>query len=318
MTTTAELAATDNLETLYGRLGERSINAGWAKPTPSLYPEPYKTFLPYQWRWEEGRAALDAAGRLINTELAERRNLILFNPVEGNTYATVRTLITAYQMILPGEKARSHRHTPNALRFILEGEGSYTIVDGQRLDMRPNDVLLTPNWCWHGHASEADGPCYWMDCLDVPLVQFLEPMFYEQHPETYEPIRTTPDKSPFIFTWESVQVSLDAAETDPDGRYGRRVELESPALTSTTLRMHRMETGARTRQIRTTANQIFCVAEGEGTTIIDGESFDWQRGDMVAIPCWRPFEHRIAHDATLFEMSDEKLMRALGWLRVAD
>ena len=115
-----------------------------------------------------------------------------------------------------------------------------------------------------------------------------------------------------------MKASLDAAEPDPEGRYGRRVELESPALTSTTLRMHRMETGTQTRQIRTTANQIFCVAEGEGATIIDGESFDWQRGDMVAIPCWRPFEHRIAQDATLFEMSDEKLMRALGWLRLAD
>jgi len=318
MTTTAELAATDNLETLYGRLGERSIGAGWAKPTPSLYPEPYKTYLPFHWRWEEGRAALDAAGRLINTELAERRNLILYNPVEGNTYATVRSLITAYQMILPGEKARSHRHTPNALRFILEGEGSYTIVDGQRLDMRPNDVLLTPNWCWHGHASEARGPCYWMDCLDVPLVQFLEPMFYEQHPDTYEKIRVTPEKSPFIFTWESVQAGLDAAAPDPEGRHGRRIELGSPAMASIGLHMNRMESGTRTRPTRTTANQIFCVAEGEGTTTVDGESFDWKRGDMVAIPGWRPFEHRIADDATLFEMSDEPLMRALGWLRTAD
>ncbi len=318
MTTTAELAATDNLDTLYGRLGERSICAGWAKPTPSLYPEPTKTFLPFQWRWEEGRAALDAAGRLINTELAERRNLILFNPAEGNSYATVRSLIVAYQMILPGEQARSHRHTPNALRFILEGEGSYTIVDGQRLDMRPNDVLLTPNWCWHGHASDADGPCYWMDCLDVPLVQFLEPMFFEQHPETHEPVRTTPDKSPFIFTWESIQAGLDEAAPDPEGRHGRRIELGSPALSSTALHMHRMESGARTRRTRTTANQIFCVAEGEGTTIVDGESFAWQRGDVVAIPGWRPFEHHVAHDATLFEMSDEPLMRALGWLRISD
>ncbi|MEE8332958.1 MAG: cupin domain-containing protein [Alphaproteobacteria bacterium] len=318
MTTTAELAATDNLDTLYGRLGDRSICAGWAKPTPSLYPEPYKTYLPFQWRWEEGRAALDAAGRLINTELAERRNLILFNPAEGNSYATVRSLIVAYQMILPGEQARSHRHTPNALRFILEGEGSYTIVDGQRLDMRPNDVLLTPNWCWHGHASEADGPCYWMDCLDVPLVHFLEPMFFEQHPDTHEAIRTTPDKSPFIFTWESIQVGLDKASPDPEGRYGWRIELGSPALASTALRMHRMESGTRTRRMQTTANQIFCVAEGEGATIVDGETFEWVRGDVVAIPGWRPFEHHITHDATLFEMSDEPLIRTLGWLRLSD
>ena len=145
MSTTEQLAATDTLETLYDRLRERSIGAGWAKPTPSLYPEPYKNFEPNLWKWEDGRAALDAAGRLIGTDLAERRNLILYNPAEGNDYATVRTLIAAYQMILPGERARSHRHTPNALRFIIEGEGSYTIVNGERLDMHPNDVLLTPN-----------------------------------------------------------------------------------------------------------------------------------------------------------------------------
>jgi gentisate 1,2-dioxygenase len=318
MTTTADLARTDNLEALYGELGERSICAGWAKPTPSLYPEPYKAYLPYQWRWDEGRAALDAAGRLINTELAERRNLILYNPIEGNTYATVRTLIVAYQMILPGEKARSHRHTPNALRFILEGDGSYTIVNGQRLDMHPNDVLLTPNWCWHGHGSEADGACYWMDCLDVPLVQFLEPMFYEQHPDGFEKIATVPTETPFLFPWDSVQGSLDEAVPHPEGRYGRRVELGSPALTSTALRMHRLEGGTKTKPIRTTTNQIFCVAEGEGTTIVDGTTFDWKRGDVVAIPSWRPYQHRVDHDATLFEMSDEPVIRTLGWLRTED
>ena len=85
--------------------------------------------------------------------------------------------------------------------------------------------------------------------------------------------------------------------------------------TSTALRMHRLEGGMKTRPIRTTLNQIFCVAQGEGTTIVDGEAFDWKRGDVVAIPSWRPYEHRIAQDATLFEMCDEPVIRTLGWLR---
>src|SRR6185295_8947004 len=114
------LSSAPTLEALYQGLAPLSIGAGWAKPTPSLWPAPRKTFHPAHWRWEDGKAALTAASRLVNTELAERRNLILFNPVEGNTYATVRTLICAYQCVLPGETARSHRHTPNALRFILE------------------------------------------------------------------------------------------------------------------------------------------------------------------------------------------------------
>ena len=318
MSTTEQLAATDNLETLYEQLHERSIGAGWAKPTPSLYPEPYKNFEPFLWGWEDGRAALDAAGRLINTDLAERRNLILYNPAEGNDYATVRTLIAAYQMILPGERARSHRHTPNALRFIIEGEGSYTIVNGERLDMHPNDVLLTPNWCWHGHASEAAGACYWMDCLDVPLVHFLEPMFFEQHPDTYEPVAETPLASPYLFAWKDVQARLDQAEPDPEGRYGRRIELGGPALHSIALHMNRLEGGTQTRTMRTTSNQIICVAEGAGTTSIDGIDLAWRRGDVFAVPGWRPFRHNATQDATLFEMSDEPVMNALGWLRTSD
>jgi len=318
MNEAAELAATADLDTLYGRLDTRSITAGWNKKTPSLYPEPKKNYVPFQWRWRDGKAALDAAGRLISTELAERRNLILRNPSDPGEYATVPTLIAAYQMILPGEKARSHRHTPNALRFVLEGEGSYTIVDGQRLDMHPNDVLLTPNWAWHGHSSEADGACYWMDCLDVPVVQFMEPMFYEQHPEVYEPIHETPLQSEFIFKWDDVQKQLDATDPDPEGRYGRRIELGSPAMVTTGLHMNRIEGGTTTRRTRTTANQIICIAEGTGTTTIDGETFDWERGDMLSIPGWRPFEHDIDTDATLFEMSDEPLARALGWLRMGD
>ncbi len=145
MTAHAGLAVSDSLDTLCAGLAPLGINPGWAKPTPSFWPAPRANLLPFRWSWQAGRAALDAAGRLVDAESAERRNLILFNPVEGNTYATVRTMIAAYQAILPGETARSHRHTPNALRFVLEGEGSYTVVNGERLEMRPNDVLLTPN-----------------------------------------------------------------------------------------------------------------------------------------------------------------------------
>ncbi len=318
MNVTKQLAGTDNLDKLHAHLHDRYICPGWAKPTPSLYPEPYKNFEPHLWSWEQGRAALDAAGKLISTELAERRNLILYNPVEGNDYATVRTLIAAYQMILPGETARSHRHTPNALRFIIQGEGSYTIVNGERLDMHPNDVLLTPNWCWHGHASEANGACYWMDCLDVPLVHFLEPMFFEQHPEIYETVEQTPLNSPFLFTWKNIQEELSNTDLDPDGRYGRRVELGNPALHSIALHMNRMESGTKTRLNRTTANQIMCVAEGAGKTTIDKVTLDWERGDIFAVPSWRPFTHTIKRDATLFEMSDAPVMAALGWLRLID
>src|SRR5262245_13890527 len=118
--TRQDLAQSGTLEELYGKLAKVGMGPGWNKPTPSLWGETPKTFVPTRWSYEQALGALDAAGRLINTELAERRNLILFNPAEGNTYGTVRTLVAAYQMIMPGEWARAHRHTPNALRLILD------------------------------------------------------------------------------------------------------------------------------------------------------------------------------------------------------
>src|SRR5436305_15114284 len=131
MTNPDQLKNAGSLDELYSLLKPLNAGAGWKKPAPSLWDEPRKTFVPHCWRYDQARAALDAAGRLINTELAERRNLILYNPVPGNNYATARTLLAAYQMILPGERARSHRHTPNALRLIVDAEpGAYTIVDG--------------------------------------------------------------------------------------------------------------------------------------------------------------------------------------------
>ncbi len=183
----SDLARAGNLQELYGLLNNVGMGPGWNKPTPSLWPEPRKTFVPAHWRYELARGALDAAGRLINTELAERRNLILFNPAPGNTYGTVRTLVAAYQMIMPGEWARVHRHTPNALRLILDAQpGTYTEVDGINIAMEPGDVLLTPNWSTHGHGNHSNACAYWLDFLDAPLVQLLEPMFFETAEEEDE------------------------------------------------------------------------------------------------------------------------------------
>lgn len=312
-----DLSQAATLDELYPMLQARSIMPGWHKPRASLYPEPLKNFEPMQWRWREGKEALDAAGRLISTEHAHRRNLLLFNPADEHGYAALRTLVAAYQMILPGETAPSHRHSGNALRVILEGEGAYTVVEGERLTMHPNDVLLTPDWHWHGHgcAAEAEGPCYWLDGLDTPLVHLLEPMFLENHPDGLQKSAVTPPKSPYIFTWEEVQTALDRAAPDPEGRNGRRIELGSPAMATTALYMERHATGTATEPHRTTSNRFICVIEGRGTTIVDGQEFAWERGDVIAVPMWRPFAHRVDTDATLFSMTDEPVMRAFHWLK---
>lgn len=311
------LSNSGSLDELYGLLKGLSICAGWSKPTPSLWNEPRKTFVPSHWRYATAKAALDAAGRLINTNLAERRNLILHNPVEGNSYATTRTLMSAYQMLLPGEKARSHRHTPNALRLILDaGDGAYTIVDGTRIPMAPGDVLLTPNWCWHGHGNDSHAPAYWLDFLDTPLIHALETMFTEWHPSGYEPVVQTLAASPMRFAWADTEHLLEEAAPDPSGPLGTAVNLGNPAMATIALQMMRLEAGVPTALHRTTANCMYAVAKGAGETHVDGERFTWVRGDVVAAPAWRAHHHRAWTDAVLLRVSDEAMLEKLDLLRM--
>ena len=310
------LARSGSLDELYRLLAPMHVGAGWNKPTPSLWDEPRRTFVPAHWRYDQAHAALEAAGRLINTELAERRNLILYNPVSGNEYATTRTLLAAYQMILPGEQARSHRHTPNALRLIVDAEpGAYTIVDGVKLPMGPGDVLLTPNWCWHGHGNEGSAAAYWVDFLDTPLIHALEPMFFESHPAGYEPVARTADISPMRFGWKDTLQRLEEAAPHAAGPYGTQIELGGPAMRTISLHMMRLAPGIETAGHRTTANNIYAVARGTGRSAVDGENFAWSRGDCLAVPAWRPHSHCADGDAVLLRVSDEALLRPLALLR---
>ncbi|MGH6671758.1 MAG: cupin domain-containing protein [Xanthobacteraceae bacterium] len=315
-----ELAQSGTLEELYGKLGQISIGPGWAKATPSLWPAPKKTFAPAHWKYDQARGALDAAGRLINTELAERRNLILFNPAAENGYGTVRTLVAAYQMIMPGEWARAHRHTPNALRLILDSEpGTYTEVDGVKIAMEPGDVLLTPNWSSHGHGNDSRACAYWLDFLDVPLVQLLEPMFFEpaegENAENATGAAPTKD-SPFVFPLSETVKRLDAATPDPSGPFGTHVQLGNPAMDTIGLHMMRLAPRAKTATLQTTANNIYAIVRGAGATMIDGERFEWRRGDVIAAPAWRPHLHEASEDALMFRVTDEPVMQRLGFLRI--
>lgn len=312
----ATLSTASSLEQLYPLLAERSISAGWNKPEPAMWPQPKKNFLPFHWHYSDAAAAFEAASRLVSTEQAERRNLILVNPIPGNIYSTLRTLVVAYQTILPGETARSHRHSPNALRLVLDaGGGAYTIVNAKQIPMHEGDVVLTPSGSWHGHGHDGKSPATWIDYLDVPLVQLLEPIFFEPHPAGVEkPERVTPE-SPFIFSFAATEARL--AQAQADARFGRQIELGSPALKTMALHMMQLEPGTDTTPVHTTANNVYTVIRGEGRTVIDGETFAWQRGDVIAAPAWRPHHHRAQSDAVLFRVTDAPVMAALGLLRGA-
>jgi len=305
----------DTLDALYQAFTDLHMEGGWHRRFPALWPEQKKNFLPHVWHYADVKPILDRAGELIDTEQAERRNLTMFNPVEGNIYPTVRTLVAAYQMVRPGEVARAHRHTPNALRLILEGRGTYTVVNGKKVEMRPGDVLLTPNWAWHSHSNESDADCYWMDFLDVPLVHLLEPMFYEPHPQGLEQEAERLEEAPIAFRWEGTLAALDAAQVEAGTGEAVSVELGPEKLDTIGLHMLRIPQGRATAPLRTTANNIYAVVRGSGVTEIDGETLRWSFGDTIAVPAWRPFLHRAAEDAVLLRVTDEPVFARLGWLR---
>lgn len=312
---TSALADAPSLEALRGALDPLDFMAGWNKHEPSLWKEPRTRYKPALWRWADAKAGLDAAGRLINAEQAERRNLFMVNPLEGNRYDTLRTLVSAYQMILPGEEARTHRHSPNALRLVLEcAEDCFTIVDGVRIDMRPGDVLLTPGMCWHGHGNQGKRPGYWIDYLDVPLVHLIEPMFFDHWDGGLQAASSASRDNPWVYPLAAQLERLKSAVPDPFGRL--RVELGAPAMPTTGLYMEKLAAGAAGRPLRATENQIFTAVSGAGSTRIAGQTFEWRRGDTFCIPSWHGFSHEAREASVLFCVSDYPVQSKLGFFRI--
>ena len=297
-----------SLDELIRAINERDMTPGWIpREKPILWREMRSAFVPAHWRYSEAKAAMKAAGRLIGTDLAERRNFVMRNPIQGNEVATLRTLVCAYQSILPGEKARSHRHAPHALRVILESRGSYSIVDGEKHPMESGDIVLTPGWSWHGHGHDGAEQAYWFDGLDVPLTHLLEPMFFEEHPEHFENVRTVAEESPYRFAWKDIVRALQDAR--PDDHFGTTYDLPAPQMPTMTLKVHRWGRGWHSRPYRRTANTIYVVMEGRGRSRIGEQSYEWEFGDTLAAPGWCRVEHEAAADSILFSMSDENLMR---------
>lgn len=309
-----DLAVTQSLADLGETLSSFSMMAGWNKVEPSLYPDRPSVFSPFAWSWEQARVGLDVAGELISTEAADRRNLFMVNPLENNNYATLRTLVAAYQMIRPGERARSHRHSPNALRLVLDaGDGVYTVVDGERIDMLPGDIVLTPGMAFHGHGNDGTQAGYWIDVLDVPLVHLLEPMTFEPWPGDYQPVTRTTHDSPYVFRHAQSRAELE--KSSPDAYDRTRFRLVAPCIATMALHVESLRPNAPTLPLRTTANQIVAVMSGSGTTTIGGHAFGWKPGDCLAMPSWTTFSHHADEPSMLLSVSDEAALERLNFLR---
>ena len=233
---------------------------------------------------------------------------MLRNPIPGNDFATTRTLVGAYQSILPGEKARSHRHSSHALRVIIEARGSYSVVNGKKHPMETGDVVLTPGGHWHGHGHDGDEQAFWFDCLDLPLVHLLEPMKAEDHPEHWEAGAQDEPRSPMRLAWQDTQARLDEVR-EVDRHFGATVDLTSVLMPTITIKAHRWAAGWRNVAYRHNANQIFVVLRGSGTSAVAESRFDWSFGDVFVAPLGSRISHEAREDAVLVALSDEHLMR---------
>jgi gentisate 1,2-dioxygenase len=297
----------DALAPYYAELGRKSFSPGWARPAPSIWPSPQPKFKPAVWRFATAKAALDKAGDFVPVEQAERRNLIMVNPIEGNTYATTRNIVAAYQMVKGGETARSHRHSPAALRLVVEAKpGTYTVVNGARVDMLPGDVVLTPSWSWHGHVNETDATSYWIDFLDVPFVQHAEAMFFEHYPDGLEKV-TSSGPTPMRFP---------AGEPLGPGNEAKVAEIAKDVMPTFGLHFIRLPAGGQTDVAKTTTNYIYALVSGAARfTAEDGTDATLGPGDVIAMPCWHTHAYRAESDAVLFRVSDEPLLAKLGLVR---
>lgn len=302
-----------HVDELVDAIDSKNCTPGWvARPQPLMWPSAPSRFVPAHWSYAELRPALQAAGRVISTELAERRNFVLRNPVPGNDFATTRTLVGAYQSILPGEKARSHRHSSHALRVIIESRGSYSIVNGKQHPMESGDIVLTPGNHWHGHGHAGNEQAYWFDCLDLPLVHLLEPMNYEEHPQGWESDVEEVQESSMRLTWQDTQAKLAKAHADDD-HFGKTIDRTSDLMRTITIKVHAWDTGWTNKAYRQNANQIFVVLQGSGVSHIASSRFEWSFGDVFVAPLGARVAHSIDKDAVVVALSDEGLMKYSGY-----
>ena len=316
----------------------------------ALVPQQPKTpCVAVHWKYEEVRPFLMRAGEAISAEEAVRRVLVLENPALRGQSCATQSLYAGLQLILPGEVAPSHRHTQSALRFIVEGSGAYTAVDGERSTMHPGDFIITPSWTWHDHGcptlEEGGEPVVWLDGLDIPLVQQFDCGFAENYPEAQQPVIrpegdsfarfghnmvpvrhhvSDPTSPIFSYPYERSREALDKlyrnGELDPwDGvklRYVNPATGGWPMPTIATF-MQYLPKGFAGKTYRSTDATVYSVVEGCGTVRIGDAQFQFAPRDVFVAPSWAPVQLNASEDAVLFSYSDRPVLAALNLLREA-
>jgi gentisate 1,2-dioxygenase len=332
----------------YGRLGERNLAPLWEVLHKLVTATPESAIAPHLWRYADAKPYLLEACELITAKEAERRVLILENPALPGDSRITQSLFAGLQIILPGEIAPPHRHSQAALRFVLEGEGAYTSVDGERTTMHPGDFVITPSWTWHDHGNTGAGPMVWLDGLDMHMIKLFEASFREgagtdqaMAPERPEgdsearyganllPVEDSyqrPTSPVFNYRYDRTREALEAMRRRDEWSrwHGLKLKYANPktgdyAIPTLATFIQLLPKGFKTAPYRCTASTVFVCIEGGGKTIVgEGEgarTLSWEPRDIFVVPSWEKHRHEAGGDSVLFSYSDRGVHEKLGFWR---
>lgn len=310
------------------------------------YHIPTRRTKPVLWRYTDVRPRLLEAGQLTPIQKAERRVLVLSNPGLGleNMQATPSIYI-GLQLILPRETAPNHKHSPSAVRFVVEGAGGFTVVDGEKMPMEPGDLILTPSGLWHEHGHEGTGPVIWLDALDLPTVFALEASYCiegesqiaRNQPDVSQTLYRRAGLAPYRslngprgvyplkrFPWKEVRAALESyahVVNTGDAVQLAYINPETgteclPVLGFSALMLRPGET---IKPARRSASAVLHVVEGDGQAKIDGVELNWTQNDTIAVPTHAEIEvvnTSSKKPAFLFQVDDAPMQRKLGFYEV--
>jgi len=334
--------ALDNITLLDRDMARKNLSGYWSLGMEGWPSSPMTRVEPCLWKWADVHESLMRAGEVISLENSERRVVRLVNPGldQKHGFAT-HTIQISFQYVKPGENARAHRHTPAALRFVIQGNGAYTTVNGQQCVMEPGDLILTPKLSWHDHSNDSNEPMLWLDGLDFPLVQALHQVMQERFNERRQPIKKSsedvsnglgssirhglPLADFFHYKWRDTEPALQSMAKLPNSRDrfdGFLLEYRNPltggpAMTTIQCAVQLMPAKQETDAHRHTSTVMYHVFRGRGTTEIGEQRFDWQQGDSFVVPLWYRHRHTnsSSEEAMLFSMSDAPTLKALDLYR---